>query len=122
MNQHQGHEYHVPNPESDHPTSSDYAPYPKLDPDDVAPPKEDWATVNKGSQSPPPAPQPLGSPTPDSAAEGPAPISGRSATTMPVDSNPYISSSPAPASSMKSEYLTVGCFFLAKFLFPRVLM
>ena len=31
--------------------SSDYAPYPKLDPKDVAPPPENWTTVSMASQS-----------------------------------------------------------------------
>jgi len=48
--------------------SSDYAPYPKLDPTDVTPP--------------PPQPIPTGA----------------AATTMPAESNPYVSPSPAPRS------------------------
>ncbi|KAL1218733.1 GEM-like protein 1 [Cardamine amara subsp. amara] len=53
--------------------SSDYAPYPKLDPTDVTPP-----------------PQPL------------------SATTMPPESNPYVSPSPAPRNTMDSVKDTLG--------------
>ncbi|KAJ9673961.1 hypothetical protein PVL29_023485 [Vitis rotundifolia] len=102
MSQHQGLESHVAKPESDYPPSADYAPYPKLDPNDVAPPKEDWTTVTMSSQPPPPVSQNSGSPISESASEGPAPIARNSATTMPVESNPYISSSPAPASSMKN--------------------
>ena len=109
MSQHQGLESHVAKPESDYPPSADYAPYPKLDPNDVAPPKEDWTTVTISSQTPHPVSQNSGSPISESASEGPAPIARNSATTMPVESNPYISSSPAPASSMKSEYLIVAC-------------
>lgn len=58
--------------------SSDYAPYPKLDPNDVAPPPENW---------------------------GPAPINQSAATTMPSESNPYVSPTPVPNSSAKSTYL-----------------
>ncbi|CAM8923710.1 unnamed protein product [Rhodiola kirilowii] len=47
--------------------SADYAPYPRLDPTDVAPP--------------------------------PLPVA---ATTMPAESNPYVSSSPAPPSAVKN--------------------
>ncbi|XP_027356560.1 GEM-like protein 1 isoform X2 [Abrus precatorius] len=50
----------------------DYAPYPKLDPDDVVPPPQ----------------QPL---------ESRAPISTDAATTMPHESNPYVSPAPVPA-------------------------
>lgn len=76
--------------------SGDYAPYPKLDADDVAPPPiENWSHVPMGSQ-----PQTVNS-------EARAPISDDAATTMPQESNPYISPAPAPApsSSVKSEYL-----------------
>ncbi|XP_059280196.1 GEM-like protein 1 [Lycium ferocissimum] len=65
-----------PNPKppssSDDCRSSDYAPYPKLDPEDVAPP-----------------------PVSESWTSGPAPISGSAATTMPTDSNPYVTPDPA---------------------------
>jgi len=72
------------NPESsggggggDHHTS-DYAPYPKLDPADVAPP-----------------------PPPETGRSAPA--GDYQATTMPPESNPYVTPSPAaPSSSAKS--------------------
>ncbi|GLT79884.1 hypothetical protein SLA2020_513540 [Shorea laevis] len=69
--------------------STDYAPYPKLDPKDVAPPPENWTSVSVGAES--------------QTNTGPAPIEGSAATTMPVESNPYVSASPAQASSMKSK-------------------
>lgn len=62
----------IPTPSESH--SSDYAPYPKLDPNDVAPPSD-----------------------PPRAAAAAA-----SATTMPPESNPYVSPSPAPKSSTKN--------------------
>lgn len=52
-------------------TPSDYAPYPKIDPNDVAPPP---------SQS---------VPTESRATDA--------ATTMPTESNPYVSPAPVPA-------------------------
>jgi hypothetical protein len=58
--------------------SSDYAPYPKLDPTDVTPP--------------PPQPIPTGA----------------AATTMPAESNPYVSPSPAPRNTMDSVKDTLG--------------
>ncbi|KAE8715400.1 GEM-like protein 1 [Hibiscus syriacus] len=60
--------------------SSAYDPYPKLDPNDVAPPPENWTSVSMGSQSDP--------------SPRPAPISNSAATTMPAvsNSNPYVSS------------------------------
>ncbi|KAK4368708.1 hypothetical protein RND71_012500 [Anisodus tanguticus] len=66
------------NPPSDHCHSSDYAPYPKLDPNDV---------------------------TPVSVSGGPAPISSSDATTMPTESNPYVTPDPAqpPASLVKNK-------------------
>ncbi|KDP41451.1 hypothetical protein JCGZ_15858 [Jatropha curcas] len=72
------------------PHPSDYAPYPKLDPNDVAPPAENWANVSRATDHPP---QP---------AEGPAPISGAAATTMPAESNPYVSPAPVASSSSKN--------------------
>ncbi|PSS19587.1 GEM-like protein [Actinidia chinensis var. chinensis] len=54
-------------PESEPSHSSDYAPYPKLDQNDVAP----------------------------------VPIAGNSTTAMPSESNPYVSPSPVPESSLK---------------------
>lgn len=78
---------------SDHSHSSDYAPYPKLDPNDVAPVSETWTPVTVGST--PPSQQP----------EGPAPIYGSAATTMPAESNPYVNPQPAqpPASLVKNK-------------------
>ncbi|CAN1340809.1 GEM-like protein 1 [Linum perenne] len=76
------------------PNTSDYAPYPKLDPKDVSPPSENWANVSMaGSISTPSQSHP--------AAPGPTPIPGDHATTMPAESNPYIS--PAPASKNKMD-------------------
>ncbi|CAA3017094.1 Hypothetical predicted protein [Olea europaea subsp. europaea] len=77
--------------------SADYAPYPKLDLKDVAPVTDTWSSVPVGSES-------HGSgnnntPRSPSAAEGPAPISGAATTTMPAESNPYVSSAPVPGSS-----------------------
>lgn len=63
--------------------SGDYAPYPKLDPTDVAPP------LNTESR---------------------APISEDAATTMPKDSNPYVTPAPVPASSTKSNSFTLSLF------------
>ncbi|KAK9047491.1 hypothetical protein V6N11_053333 [Hibiscus sabdariffa] len=73
--------------------SSDYAPYPKLDPKDVAPPPENWTSVSKGSQS---------DPNPH-----PAPISTSTATTMPAESNPYVSPAPVQPSSVKNKMESV---------------
>ncbi|XP_041018436.1 GEM-like protein 1 isoform X2 [Juglans microcarpa x Juglans regia] len=79
--------------------SGDYAPYPKLGPDDVQPPPiEDWSDVPMGSQ---PKPQqqtqaPLENPV---HAEARAPVTADAATTMPPESNPYISAAPAPEPS-----------------------
>ncbi|KAJ7965778.1 GLABRA2 expression modulator-like [Quillaja saponaria] len=83
--------------------SSDYAPYPKLDPKDVTPPEENWTSV---SMSQPPSEQDTNNPA---ATEARAPISGDAATTMPHESNPYVSPSPAPApmSSVKNKMDTV---------------
>ncbi|KAI8550297.1 hypothetical protein RHMOL_Rhmol06G0094100 [Rhododendron molle] len=91
-----------PPPQSDH-HHSDYAPYPKLDPNDVAPPAENWTSVPVDSQPPPPPPHPPAAehPRASSPPQGPAPISGESATSMPPESNPYVSPSPAPTSSVK---------------------
>ncbi|CAK7347219.1 unnamed protein product [Dovyalis caffra] len=76
------------------PQTSDYAPYPKLDPKDVAPPPENWSNVSVGSttQSNPPGP-----------TEGPSPIAGIAATTMPAESNPYVSPGPVAPSSSKNK-------------------
>ncbi|KAG5543887.1 hypothetical protein RHGRI_016595 [Rhododendron griersonianum] len=93
-----------PPPQSDH-HHSDYAPYPKLDPNDVAPPAENWTSVPVDSQPPPPPPHPPAAehPRASSPPQGPAPISGESATSMPPESNPYVSPSPAPTSSVKNK-------------------
>uniref|UniRef100_A0A7C9CWN0 GRAM domain-containing protein n=1 Tax=Opuntia streptacantha TaxID=393608 RepID=A0A7C9CWN0_OPUST len=61
-----------PNPMHSESHASDYAPYPKLDPNDLAPP-------------------------PDPLLSQP-----RAATTMPPESNPYVSPAPAPKSSTKN--------------------
>lgn len=71
------------------PLSSDYAPYPKLDPKHVAPPPENWTNVSMGSQSQP--------------NQGPATFSGSAATTMPDESNPYVSPAPVRSSSVKNK-------------------
>ncbi|CAJ1974012.1 unnamed protein product [Sphenostylis stenocarpa] len=70
-------------PEEPQPHTADYAPYPKLDPDDVVPPplQQHEAPLNTESR---------------------APISGDAATTMPMDSNPYVTAAPVPASSTKT--------------------
>ncbi|XAR48520.1 hypothetical protein NMG60_11031369 [Bertholletia excelsa] len=81
--------------------SSDYAPYPKLDPKDVTPPAESWTSVPVGSE-PPPAAAAAGNQR-AASPEGPAPIAGNAATTMPPESNPYVAPSPVPASSMKNK-------------------
>ncbi|KAK2999216.1 hypothetical protein RJ639_044423 [Escallonia herrerae] len=87
------------------PHSADYAPYPQLDPNDVAPPPsagENWTSVPVGSQPPPPPEQPAVAFRSSAAPEGPAPIAGNSATTMPAESNPYVSPAPVPTSSTKN--------------------
>ncbi|PPR85630.1 hypothetical protein GOBAR_AA35061 [Gossypium barbadense] len=71
------------------PLCSDYAPYPKLDPKHVAPPPENWTNVSMGSQSQP--------------NQGPATFSGSAATTMPAESNPYVSPAPVRSSSVKNK-------------------
>lgn len=91
--------------------SQDYAPYPKLDPNDVAPPpqSETWTSVAIASEPPPKSESPSVPPAPPVAnpevhAEVRAPIAAEdAATTMPLESNPYVSN-PAqpPASSVKN--------------------
>ncbi|KAK8485680.1 hypothetical protein V6N13_109976 [Hibiscus sabdariffa] len=71
--------------------SSEYAPYPKLDPKDVAPPPENWTDVSMGSQSQ------------SNSNHGTAPVSDSAATTMPAESNPYVSPAPVQSSSSKSK-------------------
>ncbi|GAV66804.1 GRAM domain-containing protein [Cephalotus follicularis] len=75
------------------PHSTDYAPYPKLDPNDVTPPPENWTSVSMGPQTQPNQP---------ADHRGPAPIPAATATTMPTESNPYISPAPLPPSSTKN--------------------
>ncbi|KAL6573248.1 Cleavage polyadenylation factor subunit fip1 [Orobanche hederae] len=67
-----------------------YAPYPKLQPDDVAPVTDTWSSTPSGS---------VGGPPMCTSAQIP---SYSSATTMPPESNPYVSAGPAPPSSMKN--------------------
>lgn len=90
------------------PHSSDYAPYPKLDKEELAaaaPPAaaENWTSVPVGSQPPPPPTHPpVETPRSSEVHQGPAPISGGSATIMPAESNPYVSPAPAQSSSVKN--------------------
>ncbi|KAH7567693.1 hypothetical protein JRO89_XS07G0122700 [Xanthoceras sorbifolium] len=84
MSQHQPDQTKVSS-DSDQPHSSDYAPYPRLDPNDVAPSPENWSSV----------------------PVGPAPINESAATTMPPESNPYVSPSPVPQSSAKNKMESV---------------
>ncbi|CAL1390235.1 unnamed protein product [Linum trigynum] len=81
----------------------DYAPYPKLDPKDVAPPSENWADVSMtGGSVAAAAPPPPPSEASRSAPPGPTPTpGGDAATTLPAESNPYVS--PAPASKNKMD-------------------
>ncbi|KAB1203881.1 GEM-like protein 1 [Morella rubra] len=87
-------------PKHDPPHSVDYAPYPQLDPHDVAPPPiENWTNVPMGPQSQPQQ-QPTQAPAENPVhSEARASIAGDAATTMPPESNPYISPAPAPAPS-----------------------
>ncbi|PON70517.1 GRAM domain containing protein [Trema orientale] len=94
-------------PSHDHhpPHSTDYAPYPKLQPDDVVPPPqpETWTSVSIAPQS---HPQPPSAPPPTTAphVEERAPISADAATSMPQDSNPYVAPpAPPPPSSTKNK-------------------
>ncbi|KAE8714364.1 GEM-like protein 1 [Hibiscus syriacus] len=75
----------VPAPAS----SADHAPYPK----DIAPPPENSTNVSMGHQS--------------QTNQGTAPISGSAATTMPTESNPYVSPAPVQSSSSKSKLESV---------------
>ncbi|CAI9755779.1 unnamed protein product [Fraxinus pennsylvanica] len=77
--------------------SADYAPYPKLDPKDVTPVTDTWSSSPVGSESHGSGNN--NSPRYPSAAEGPAPIYGGGAASMPAESNPYVSSAPVPGSS-----------------------
>jgi len=91
--------------------SSDYAPYPKLDPNDVTPPPsppgDNWTSVPVGDRPPsPPQQPPVEAPRSSHPPEGPAPVVENSATSMPEESNPYVSPAPVPASSMKMKMET----------------
>ncbi|KAM1729406.1 hypothetical protein ACFX12_019803 [Malus domestica] len=105
-------------PAPDHPPppshSQDYAPYPKLDLNDVAPPphSETWTSVSIPSEPPksegppvqPPVPPPVSPPVSDPVvqAEARGPIPGDAATSMPAESNPYVATpAPPPPSSVK---------------------
>ncbi|KAM7259176.1 hypothetical protein ACFE04_014917 [Oxalis oulophora] len=79
-------------PQSSSEHSTDYAPYPKLDANDVAPLPQNWTD---GSQ-----PR-VSVPAPTAAVTAPT-----AATTMPTESNPYISAAPVHVSSAKSEFCT----------------
>ncbi|XP_043714063.1 GEM-like protein 1 [Telopea speciosissima] len=100
--------------EGEHPST--YAPYPKLEPEDIAPPppppsgaaaatnKENWGTFvmgtqSQGDRSTPNKPQKQVSWSSDLEKEDPYDSIQNRATTMPSESNPYISSSPAPSAS-----------------------
>ncbi|KAJ6735674.1 GEM-LIKE PROTEIN 2 [Salix viminalis] len=76
------------------PHTSDYTPYPKLDPQDVDPPLDNWANVSMGSttHSNPPAP-----------TKGASPIARTTVTSMPADPNPYVSPAPVAPSSSKNK-------------------
>nr|XP_043636019.1 GEM-like protein 1 [Erigeron canadensis] len=82
--------------------STDYAPYPKIDPNDVAPPPPvtsagvSWTSVPVGSQ-----PQTTAPPPPRATATGQPMYTSGGATTMPTESNPYVSPAPVPTSSTK---------------------
>ncbi|XP_071716066.1 GEM-like protein 1 [Rutidosis leptorrhynchoides] len=93
--------------------TTDYAPYPKIDPNDVAPAPatsagDNWTSVPVGTQPPPPPPAASAQPMYTGAArssEGVYPSGG--ATTMPSESNPYVSPAPVPESSTKKTIDTV---------------
>ncbi|KAI9075978.1 hypothetical protein K1719_042050 [Acacia pycnantha] len=59
--------------------TSNYTPYPKLYPKDVAPPQENWTSVSVSQQ-------PINA---TSTPEVRAPISEDAATTLPKESNPW---------------------------------
>ncbi|XP_076937957.1 GEM-like protein 1 [Bidens hawaiensis] len=99
--------------------STDYAPYPKIDPNDVVvtPPTaaaESWTTVPVGSEPQSPPPPVTGQPVYTSAArlsDAPPQVSHGvaegQATTMPSESNPYVTPAPVPTSSTKKTIDTV---------------
>ncbi|KAK6116100.1 hypothetical protein DH2020_008369 [Rehmannia glutinosa] len=71
----------------------EYVPYPKLEPNDAVPVADTWSS----------APAPSGSVTGEPPRSTTAQVPGyASATTMPSESNPYVSADPVPASSMKN--------------------
>ncbi|KAF9682484.1 hypothetical protein SADUNF_Sadunf05G0113700 [Salix dunnii] len=76
------------------PHTSDYTPYPKVDPQDIDPHLDNWANVSMGSttHSNPPGP-----------TKGSPPIAGITVTTKPADSNPYVSPAPVAPSSSKNK-------------------
>lgn len=67
----------------------DYAPYPKLEPDDAAPVPNTWSANSSGSVT---------NETPRSPSSQ---IPGGCATSMPPESNPYVSSAPAPKNNVE---------------------
>ncbi|KAF8404678.1 hypothetical protein HHK36_009566 [Tetracentron sinense] len=100
MDHHQGDQSHSRKSESEqHP---DYAPYPKLDPEDIAPPDQD-SGPELGSQS---QPQLSTNKSPSAAHKSvnlhsaPSSMPENRSTTMPPESNPYVSASPEPSSSL----------------------
>ncbi|KAJ4963039.1 hypothetical protein NE237_022978 [Protea cynaroides] len=113
--QQQGNQTQTKKSEGEH--SSAYAPYPKLNPEDVAPPpapalgvaaaatnQENLGsfvvgTQSKGDPSTPNRPQKQVSWSAELEKEAPPSTFENHATTMPSESNPYVSSSPAPSSS-----------------------
>lgn len=97
--------------------STDYVPYPQIDPNDIAPPPPNCTSVPATSQQ-----SPIDLPRSSAAPEV-------SATTMPPESNPYVSPAPVPASSMKSEFLlnsipsgSVNFYFYYYYLFIYLLL
>ncbi|PIA56274.1 hypothetical protein AQUCO_00700542v1 [Aquilegia coerulea] len=76
MDKGQGNQSDTKKSEMEH--SSDYAPYPKLNSEDISPPPPPTTTINTENSV------------------------NNVATSMPSESNPYISASPAPSSSLKS--------------------
>ncbi|XP_073156664.1 GEM-like protein 1 [Henckelia pumila] len=67
----------------------DYAPYPKLDPDDAAPVPNTWSGNPSGS---------VANETPRNTSSQ---IPGGYATSMPQESNPYVSAAPAPKNNVE---------------------
>ncbi|CAI9116191.1 OLC1v1017278C2 [Oldenlandia corymbosa var. corymbosa] len=84
--------------------SADYAPYPTIDLKDVNPPPPATGSDPHRASSPPTPPS-----APTSSEIPAAPISGSPATSMPAESNPYVSPAPArgPGSSVKNTMDTV---------------